>query len=687
MNLRIVSTILKKELLDTIRDKRTLIMMIGVPIVLYPAMLILGLQGLMLEQSSLDKSVSRMALDTLEPDLVRSWFDDQDEIEIIDVDVPAVALDDGEVNAVLQIEGPVQSVLASGGSVNVAILFDSTETTSGFASGRIRDKLELQTKSLLTLRLQDQNLDQRYIEPLRVERKDVSPPAKTTGNLLGSILPLIMIMMLALGAFYPAVDVTAGEKERGTFETLLSTPTSKLEIVSGKFLTVFILAMTTGLLNLASMGATFAFMFQQLKPVLDESVQFQIQIPPSVLLFFLLILVPLAFFISAVMMCIAVFARSFKEAQNYLTPFVMVILLPASFASYPSVKLTAATQFIPIANVVLLFRELMTGTAGFESAFFVFLSTVVFAVLALLFAAWLFQREEVILAEGEGFPLTWRRSEFRPRKTISAAMAMGMFSLLLIVLFIPGNLVQSWSILPGLLITEWLLILAPVLLFLWYFKVDMRTSLHLRPVSPLHVVSGILLGCSAILLVIQLGYWQSLVLPTPEWMESIGSAIFEYADSPLQVAILLFVVALSPAICEEALFRGPILSGLRTRLNPGVSCLVVGILFGLFHLSIYRFLPTAVLGVLLTYLTVRTGSIYVSVLLHFINNGLAVLLTTESLPAFVTDSLNMEQYEAQGLPYSVLAIALVTFLLGVALLEYTARSKYKKNAAPGNGDN
>ncbi|MCF6283715.1 MAG: ABC transporter permease subunit [Candidatus Hydrogenedentes bacterium] len=673
MNFRIVRTILKKELLDTIRDKRTLIMMIGVPIVLYPAMLILGMQGLMLEQSSLSKSVSKVALITDEPELVGSWFSENEKIEILDSDSPKEDLAAGKLESVIQIEGAVQTVLDGGGSVSVEVLFDSTESTSGHASRRVRDGLEDQTTMLLDLRLKDLALDESYINPLGIERIDIAPPAKTTGNLLGSILPLIMIMMLALGAFYPAVDVTAGEKERGTFETLLSTPTSKLEIVAGKFLTVFILAMTTGLLNLASMAATFAFMFAQLKPMLDGAVQFDIQFPPSVLLFFLLILVPLAFFISAIMMCIAVFAHSFKEAQNYLTPFIMLILLPATFASWPSVKLTATTQFLPIANVVLLFRELMMGTAQWETAIFVFLSTVVFAVLALLFAAWLFQREEVILAEGEGFPLTWRRAEFRPRESITAAMAMGMFSVMLILLFIPGSLVQQWKMHEGLLITEWLLVLAPVVLFLWYFKVDIKKSLHLRPVAPMHLLGTLILGGSAILLVIQLSFWQNLVLPAPEGMEEITEELFAMGSSTGGVIFLLFVIALSPAICEEVLFRGPILSGLRTRLNPWASCLVVGILFGMFHLSIYRFLPTAVLGVLLTYLTVRTGSIYASMLLHFINNALAVLLQTESLPEFTTNFMKLEQYTEQGLPVGVLTIAVVAFVVGLAIVERTAR--------------
>ncbi len=181
------------------------------------------------------------------------------------------------------------------------------------------------------------------------------------------ILPLIMVLMIAVGAFYPAVDLTAGEKERGTFETLLSTPTSKIEIVAGKFLTVFALAMTTGILNLASMAATFILLASQIQPLLGGQINFEVHLPFQAFFIILFVMVPLAFFISAVMMSVAVMTRSFKEAQNYVTPVFMAIMLPGVFAGMPGAELTAANQFIPIYNVVLLFKDLMTGEAGFNA--------------------------------------------------------------------------------------------------------------------------------------------------------------------------------------------------------------------------------------------------------------------------------------------------------------------------------
>lgn len=680
MNFRIAGTIFKKEMLDTMRDKRTLIMMIGVPMLLYPLLLIVGLQGLLIQSASLDKKVSRVALQTEEPDVVRAWLADLDKVEIVDVEDPAAALDSGKLDAIVFVNGPVASLLGEGKSVSVEVRFDSTEFESMDAAGRVRDGLDAQSESMLSIRLKSMGLEPGYIEPLKIDRKDVSPPAKTTGNALGTVLPILMVVMLAVGAFYPAVDVTAGEKERGTFETLLSTPASKLEIVAGKFLTVFLLAMAAGLLNLASMAATFAFMASQVQQNVDTIIPFEMKFPPSAILVILLVMIPLAFFISALMMAIAVFARSFKEAQNYVTPFLIVITMPALFAAMPGVKLNAATQFIPVANAILLFRDMMTGKAGLEAAFAVFVSTAAFAALALLFAAWLFQREEVILSEEKGFPLTWRRSEFRPRKALTASMAMGLFLVLLIVLFTLGSTVQSWRLLPGLLITEWLMLLVPVLLILWYGKIQFRSALSLNRLPWWGFLGSLAIGFFSIVLVIQLSFWFSKVLPMPKEMQEALSGLMKSDGSVPQLLLLLFVAAVSPAICEEVLFRGAILSGVRERMGAWPAVILVGLLFGLFHLDPFRIPPIAVLGMVLTYLTVRTGSIYAAMLVHLMNNAFAILMQTDFMPAFVGKVLQLDTFEANGLPVPVLIVALVGFLSSVALLEYGARRSRKPGA-------
>ncbi len=698
MNLRRIHTVFRKELVDTLRDKRTLVMMMGVPLVLYPAMLLIGVQAALVQHEKLSRTVSRVALETSDNATVQSWLDHPPKnlaaffealsevdsvaadsvaasdakfrpIMIVPSENPEQDLADGKIDAVVVAKGDVTVALREEAVVSIEVRFDSTEFASREAASRVEAALRTAEKAIRAERLARVGLLETYIQPFKTERKDVAPPAKTTGFMLGLLLPVIMVVMIALGAFYPAVDLTAGEKERGTFETLLSTPISKMEIVTGKFLTVFCLAMATSLLNLASMAATAAFMAYQLSSAFEGEVALELQPPVGAFFWALLAMIPLALFISALMMSVAVFARSFKEAQNYITPFFLIITLPAAVAGFPSARLTPFTAFIPVANVVLLFRALMTGKAGFDAAFAVFLSTAAYALLALLFAAWLFQREEVILSEERGIPLSIRRSEFRPSSAPTPGMSLALFAFILVLIFYGGSLAQQRHLIGGLLFTEWVLILLPTLFLLWFARIDLRKALGMASLSPLGFAGALLSGPAAVVLIIQVGLWNNEVLPMPESIESVFKDLLAFGDTPWKFVVLFFAVAVSPAICEEALFRGAILSGLRQRLGVAGSILLVSGLFGLFHLSVYRVVPTGLIGVLLTYLVLRTGSILSGILVHFMTNGISILIATGTYPPVVASFLQLDKVEQQGLSYGVLIAAAGVLVSGIALVE------------------
>ena len=681
-------TILRKELLDTVRDKRTLIMMIGVPILLYPAMLLIGVQAALLHHAGIEATISRVAVTGEAAQPVREWISGQDRIEIVASEDPAEDLSASRIDALIEAGGEIASLLASGKEVILTVRYDSTEFRSREAASRLSDIVENQSKTIFDERLNRLGIDRFAVLPLTLQKEDVAPPAKTTGSLLGLILPMLMVLMIALGAFYPAVDLTAGEKERGTFETLLATPASKLEIVTGKFLTVFLLAMVTGLLNLGSMAATFTFLIAQLRGVIGDNLPLETSLPLWSFAIIFIVMIPLAFSISALMMAVAVFARSFKEAQNYITPFFMVITLPAVIGGFPGVQLTVFTQFIPIANVVLLFRELMTGKAGVEALFAVFLSTTIFAMLSLLFAAWLFQREEVILSGEHGIPLTLRRSEFIPRTEATPGMAFGLYGLVLVLIFYLGTLAQMRNLLPGLVLTEYVLILLPVLLLLWYVRIDLRSALSLRPVSGMHFAGLLLAGIGSLILVAELGVWQNKVLPLPGDYQDTFQELFKGGNTPGGMLALLLIIALSPAICEEVLFRGAILSALRPKLPVWACILVIGLMFGVFHLSIHRLALTGLLGMLLTYLVLRSGSIFSGVAVHLMINGMAVLIGTEQYPAVLNTLLDLEKVEEQGLPIGAIVAGVLLFIAGIALVErdyrnHQSRAKRLPEGMPG----
>jgi len=677
MTWRMVRTILFKELLDTFRDKRTLIAMIGVPIVLYPAIFIVATQAALVQQSRMEEMVSRVAVRGPGAEAVGAWLADAKQFERVEAPMDDAGLNAGTLDAIVDAPGDVNAALESNGRAELVVRFDTAEPRSREARGRLMDLFEQTRDRLVAERVARAGLADTFTKPLEVKEENVAPPAKSTGTILGTVLPLIMVVMLGVGAFYPAVDLTAGEKERGTFETLLSTPATKLEIVTGKFLAVFTLSMLTGALNLASMLATLWF---QLVQVFDANAggelgQVVLKIPPAAALTILAILVPLAFFISALMMTVALLARSFREAQNYVSPFFIAIVLPAAVVAVPSVNLDRVTQFIPITNVALLFRDLLVGKSSLEMAFVVFLSTAIYALLALLVAAWMFQREDVVLSQEGVMPFTFDRRTIAPASVPSPGFALGVFAVVMLLIFYAGSALQGWRMHEGIVLTQYALILAPVLLALWYGKVNMKSTLNLRAPSPVAAAGSALSGVGWVVLSIQIGVWLQRVIKTPDELEIIARKLFDLDGLPGGVWTLLAIVAISPAICEEALFRGVLLSSLKDRLPSWAVIGIIGLLFGLFHLSVYKVIPTGLTGALFAYLVLRSGSIVCAVIGHALLNGLAILLETGNLPAAFMSRLQGIDIERNGLPATWVAAGAALFISGIVLVEFDARRR------------
>lgn len=213
----------------------------------------------------------------------------------------------------------------------------------------------------------------------------------------------------------------------------------------------------------------------------------------------------------------------------------------------------------------------------------------------------------------------WRPDDAGGRRDrLSASEAVLLYTVVLVALVLVGARVQAWRLIPGILITEWVLVLAPVLLYLSAARIAPVPALGLRPPLARALVGGFLSGAAAwYLILVGLEPLMERILPVPK--EVVSELERLAGGRPLGVEVL--VLALTPAICEEVLFRGALLRGLMTRFGKGTAVALSAVLFGLFHLSIYRFVPTLVLGLILGYLAVVSRSLWTSVVFHFTNNG------------------------------------------------------------------
>ncbi|HQH53087.1 MAG TPA: ABC transporter permease subunit/CPBP intramembrane protease [Candidatus Hydrogenedentes bacterium] len=667
MKLRTVNAIFLKESLVTLRDKRTLMAMIGIPVILYPALLVITSQVAMMHLASVEESISRVAVRSEQDVTVDRWVEALPRMELVHPKDPEAALLEGEVDAVVVVKQNAGQVLEAGGSLLIVIQYDSTEPQSREAAHRLSEGFRATQNRILENRLASVGISPEFVTPLKLQEVNVAPTARIVGTLLAVMLPMIMVLMVGIGAFYPAVDLTAGEKERGTFEALLSTPATKFEIVCGKFLTVFCISMLTGLLNLASMAMTFTFHLSDLLTKMQVSPEkTPVEFPLGTAFLMIFLLVPLALFVSALMMSVAVLARTFKEAQNYVTPFFLVITIPAGLAGLPGLELGSILQFVPIVNIGLLFRDLLTDRAAPEAIFSVLLSTSIYALLSLVCATWLFQREDVILSEDKGLPLTLRRSLLRPRAEPTVGISMTLYTLVILLIFYVGVYVQSKNLMGGLLITEWVLIALPAVGLLWYVRVDLLNAFRLRSFRIDGAIATLVIGLSWLVLAFQLGIWHNSVLPMPEEISRQYVQAMRLGET--NVFVLLAVVAVSPAICEELLFRGAILSGLEKRLPSWALIPAVGILFGVFHLSIYRVVLTGLTGVVLTYVVWRTRSLWNGILAHFVFNGTAVLIASERIPPRLAQAIGNLSAGQAGLPWWLIGIAASALTAGIGYL-------------------
>ncbi|MCK5652083.1 MAG: CPBP family intramembrane metalloprotease, partial [Gemmatimonadetes bacterium] len=374
---------------------------------------------------------------------------------------------------------------------------------------------------------------------------------------------------------------------------------------------------------------------------------------------------------SALFLGIAVRSRSFKEAQNALTPVYMLVIMPALVPLFPGIDFSALLAVVPVAGVALFFRELMTGDAAWLGGILALASTMVYAWIALVFAADAFGREDVLFGGESGEPKERRnpldrflRPHGKTMSTPNPTQAFSLIGLVALLFFYLGVRFQIGMGERGLLVSEWLLLFLPVLLLIRAGGFDPRKTLSLRGPGPRELSAAILIIAGGTPIAWFIAWAQTFVFPVPwellEQMEEMFTA-----TGPADLLWLLLLLAVTPAICEEVLFRGVLLSGTRRHLDPIRLIVLNGVIFGAFHLSFetaFRFLPTAWLGILLAWVVWRTGSIWTGSLMHFLNNGIVVLIV-----ASPTLGQFLSEWEERP-PLLVLPIAIACIGAGAYLL-------------------
>ncbi|MDE3271323.1 ABC transporter permease [Pseudoalteromonas sp. G4] len=392
-----------KELKELLRDRKTLLFVVALPVAIFP--IIFALMGFLMSKAAIEaeQKVHTYAIINAQhaPEFKDKLFYHKNfklvEGDFKTVDDLKTAVQNEVIDVGIVITDDARSSLESGKSNSWQVVFNDSSSLS-FIFARIKEMAEefsqtLQSEQFNKLGIANEQ-QEALLNPIVLEKVDTADLRENLGEKLGALIPYLLIPLVLAGASYPAIDLGAGEKERGTLETLLLTPISRTELVLGKFFTVLFTSLATALITVASMGIwmKMAGNFFEVEKITDAF---------SMLGFadfalILLLLIPLACVFSSLVLAISIYARSFKEAQNYMGPLSMLAFLPLIVAMMPNMELSMSTAMVPITNVALAIKEILKGTVDYSFVGMIFIATAVLAGLLMTACVHWFKKEEVL---------------------------------------------------------------------------------------------------------------------------------------------------------------------------------------------------------------------------------------------------------------------------------------------------
>ncbi len=678
MSWRNVRLIYGREIRDQLRDRRTLFMIAVLPLLLYP---LLGMSVFQLSQF-LRKSEPKVLVIGSEqlaereglPPLFESGqfaprlFDDPAESEWLDVEFSDDAARDreaalraaeqrlksGEVQVVLEFPPDfgqqlqeLRAQVGSNGSesgqpVDIPqprLLYNLGKEKSRIARTQVEQVVQNWTSQIVRENLLAGRVPPNVAKPFELKLHDVAERQQKQALLWSKILPFVLFIWALTGAFYPAVDLCAGEKERGTLETLLSSPALRIEIVWGKLLTVMTFSAATALLNLVSLGITARYIVSQLRLLPAGDATEGLDLPPlGSTLWLLVALVPMSALFSALCLALAAFARSTKEGQYYLMPLLLVTMPLMMLPMAPGTELNLGNSLIPVTGVVLLLMGLVQGNYAEVLRYVlpVCVVTLICCHWAIRWAVYQFNQESVLFRESERLDLRrWIVHLVHDRQdTPSLGEAFFCVALIYVTQFftqlaISANTPPSpdFRFFALLLFISQVVCIAVPALFMAMMLTGRPFKTLLLDRMPRLAACGVAVLLAVLLhpVGLQVSHWIRELYPVQQ--EALIGEIFERMFQTAPYAWLPYVMlAVLPAFCEELAFRGFVLSGLRHLGSKWWAIGLSAVFFGLAHTVLQQSLSAVALGLVIGYIAVQTGSLVPCILFHLTYNSLMLAM-------------------------------------------------------------
>ncbi|CCQ11889.1 putative ABC-type Na+ efflux pump, permease component [Pseudoalteromonas luteoviolacea B = ATCC 29581] len=397
--------IYRKELLELLRDRKTLFFVIALPILIFP--LIIGFMVFLSSQAtqSAEQKVHQFALVNghYAPDFAQRLFyhksfkqtKENDMYSTIDDLVSAVK--SGKIDVGVYIPKAAHEAMQLGEQTTWSVVFNDAKAIN-FIYTRIEELKTRFTDELVSDALTQYGVvkekQEAFLHPISLQKVDTADKRENLGEKLGGIIPYLLIPLILAGAIYPAIDMGAGEKERGTLETLLLTPVSRTQLVLGKFLTLLTTSVSSAIITVASLGIWVGIAVTFIQVDVIKVAFASVGAGEFVLIFMLLL--PVAAILSSLVLAISIYARTFKEAQNYMGPLNFLIILPMMASIMPNMQLSSTTALIPITNVSLAIKDIIKGTVDMNLVWLIFISTAVLGGILLAACVRWFSKESVL---------------------------------------------------------------------------------------------------------------------------------------------------------------------------------------------------------------------------------------------------------------------------------------------------
>lgn len=493
----------------------------------------------------------------------------------------------------------------------IVLHFRSDSSVSSAAASRLQRALAKDRRERREQLLADRGLFVADTPLARVAMRDVASSSQTAGSRIARFLTVLVVFLMLMGGATVASDVIAGERERGTLETLLTTAASREEIVAAKLLVVFAVAVVIITVELAGILA-----YASLR-IIDLPADYGAILTPANLAVLLLLYLPVGALVSTVLLLLSGYARGYKEAQLYFFPVVLLGAVIGAAPVLPGIDLRSAIAVVPIAGISVAVKEILVGEYDWPMIALAWFSTIGAAVAVAWRAAVLLKSEDFITgaaedaAEAAGGRGRYRRHVLR------------WFAMMWVAVFALSSYQSQLDLRIQVAINVVGIFLGASLLMMWVYKLDPREVLRLNAIRPMGWLAVIVGAPSALVVGLGVAQIAGYFLPVPrELLEQFGRQLFPEGVTIWQM--LLFIAVL-PGVCEEIAFRGMLLSGLQRRFKPVTLAIVVGVIFGLFHFTLFRLASTAFLGMLLAAVTLMTGSIFPAIVWHVLNNAVATL--------------------------------------------------------------